>query len=339
MDNILDARAKPPNEIRAVYKHFHKACANLLDEDPDLVQFQDGNAETNLWLKRCLDLPPEMRQAFMRFMNSDSNIEDSPMAMYEVPDVPGLYIYPSLLPVEVQFELLERLLHRDLCNPKHQTNVHMHYHVPYPPSTREIPSSFFDRSTSGCTFQPLNPDVHKSITNEQFLNKKLRWATLGGQYDWTKKVYPSGPPPAFPSDIKQLIEDVFPMKAEAAIVNLYSPGDTLSLHRDVSEECNRPLVSISLGCDALFIAGLEGESQDEAPRVATIRLRSGDAVLMSGESRYAWHGVPKVLEGTCPNWMEDWPCRSEKDEEGRFEHWRGWMKGKRVNLNVRQMFE
>ena len=62
---------------------------------------------------------------------------------------------------------------------------------------------------------------------------------------------------------------------------------------------------------------------------------------MSGESRYAWHGVPKIVEGSCPEWMRDWPC--EGDGEGgegeMFEGWRGWMGGKRVNLNVRQIFE
>ena len=131
------------------------------------------------------------------------------------------------------------------------------------------------------------------------------------------------------------------MRAEAAIVNLYSPGDTLSLHRDVSEECNQPLVSISLGCHSIFVVGLEGANEDNKPRVATLRLRSGDAVLMSRESRYAWHGVPKVLEGTCPEWMQDWPFKASEedcDTKARFEQWRGWTKGKRVNLNVRQMF-
>lgn len=214
----------------------------------------------------------------------------------------------------------------------------MHYHVPFSSQTDDTNVSFFHPSASGTIFQPKNPDVHKPISNEQFLNKKLRWTTLGGQYDWTSKAYPSGPPPAFPPDIKDLIEGIFPMKAEAAIVNLYSPGDTLSLHRDVSEECNRPLASVSLGCDALFIAGLDGEGRDGKPRVATIRLKSGDAVLMSGESRYAWHGVPKVLEGTCPIWLENWPSHSDESGGHQFEQWKGWMKSKRVNLNVRQMF-
>ena len=119
------------------------------------------------------------------------------------------------------------------------------------------------------------------------------------------------------------------MKAEAAILNLYSPGDTLSLHRDVSEECDQPLVSISIGCDAVFIVGVEGHDP------AAILLRSGDAVLMSGSSRYAWHGVPKVLGETCPESIGDWPANNHTSQ---YEQWRGWMAGKRINLNVRQMF-
>ena len=178
--------------------------------------------------------------------------------------------------------------------------------------------------------------MHKPFDTRQYLNKKLRWMTLGGQYDWTNKVYPEGPPPPFPTDMAKLIGSLFDMTPEAAIVNLYSPGDTLSLHRDVSEECDRPLASISLGCDGIFLLGLESEVEGQKPRTATLRLRSGDAVVMTGDSRYAWHGVPKVIGNTCPEWMEDWPCVGEGAE--RFEEWRGWMKGKRINLNVRQMF-
>jgi len=140
------------------------------------------------------------------------------------------------------------------------------------------------------------------------------------------------------------------MKAEAAIVNLYTPGDTLSLHRDVSEECDRPLVSISLGCDGIFIAGLDksgsgaGDTTDGADSIV-VRLRSGDAVVMSGPARFAWHGVPQILAGTCPEWMRDWPARpaegdgDECTDKDEFEHWRAWMAKKRINLNVRQMWD
>ena len=115
------------------------------------------------------------------------------------------------------------------------------------------------------------------------------------------------------------------------LVNFYSPGDTLSLHRDVSEDVDRGLVSVSIGCDAIFIIGLSGD--DSIPsRYQVLRLRSGDAVYMTGESRYAWHGVPKIIPDTCPKALESWPALSHPQ-------WAGYMKTKRINLNVRQMFE
>jgi alkylated DNA repair protein alkB family protein 1 len=143
------------------------------------------------------------------------------------------------------------------------------------------------------------------------------------------------------------------MVPEAAIVNLYSPGDTLSLHRDVSESCDQGLVSISLGCDAVFVIGLDDrgdegttagsepvQDENEDSRCLVLRLRSGDAVYMSAGARYAWHGVPQIIPKTCPDWLEDWPANSKEAgcEPTEFDHWRGWMANKRVNLNVRQMY-
>jgi hypothetical protein len=65
-------------------------------------------------------------------------------------------------------------------------------------------------------------------------------------------------------------------------------------------------------------------------------LRSGDAILMSGASRYVWHGVPKILAGTCPDWLREWP---DVPRQVPYRQWRGWMNNKRINLNVRQMKE
>ncbi|KAJ4305996.1 hypothetical protein N0V88_000787 [Collariella sp. IMI 366227] len=144
------------------------------------------------------------------------------------------------------------------------------------------------------------------------LERKLHWVTLGGQYDWTARVYPEGEaPPAFPPDIATFLETLFPeTKAQAAIVNFYTPGDTMMMHRDVSEETDR---------------GLKKE-------YLVLRLKSGDAIYMTKESRFAWHGVPKVMKGTCPEYLEDWPA-----DGGEYEEWKGWMRNKRINLNVRQM--
>ena len=172
--------------------------------------------------------------------------------------------------------------------------------------------------------------------------------TLGGQYDWTKKRYPDEQAPLFPSDLQRLLHTLFPQTvAEAAIVNFYSPGDVLSLHRDVSEFCDAGLVSMSIGCDGLFMVALGQENDENHPlRYAVIRLRSGDAVYMTGKSRFAWHGVPLIIPDTCPDELRSWPCESDTfaqtDHQAstadRFEHWRGWLAAKRLNLNVRQMY-
>jgi hypothetical protein len=83
---------------------------------------------------------------------------------------------------------------------------------------------------------------------------------------------------------------------------------------------------------------------------------------MGGASRFAWHGVPRIVSGSCPAYLREWPAAAAEAaaEEGEgdhddddndndndaasdsrtdeYEHWRGWMAGKLVNLNVRQMW-
>lgn len=240
----------------------------------------------------------------------------------------GLLIIPGLLPDYIQVRLLDHLLHKELPNPQHQTNLHAHHNA-----TSTDGASYFNLNPKDILFDSKDPTLHKSLSVKQVLEKKLRWMTLGGQYDWTRKLYPSEPPPDFPEDIAKFINTLFPdMEAQAAIVNLYSPGDTLSMHRDISEEVNRGLVSISLGCECIFVLGIEDEVSHHVNKLA-VRLKSGDALYMTGKSRLAWHGVPRILPNTCPAYLSDWPGLGYPEE------WKYWMHNKRINLNVRQMRE
>lgn len=246
-------------------------------------------------------------------------------------------IAPSLVPPNVQTDILNKMLHRDLSNPKHTTNMHLHYKLPYPSGETVSEKSFFSLSPdSGDTyFTPKEPTVHKKLTPKQVLQKRLHWVTLGGQYDWTNREYPDEEPPRFPPDLSQLLAAMFPeTEAQAAIVNFYSPNDSMMMHRDVSEFTDKGLVSLSFGCDALFMIAPSGSGPKvvEGKEHLLLRLRSGDAIYMSQESRFAWHGVPKVMSGTCPEYLERWPAA-----DGEFEQWDGWMSSKRINLNVRQM--
>lgn len=126
---------------------------------------------------------------------------------------------------------------------------------------------------------------------------------------------------------------------------LYSGKDYMPVHRDVSEECEHGLASFSLGCDGLFVIArdLEGydprigdEDEEREMRIVVVRVRSGDVVCMGGETRWAWHAMPKVLAKTVPSWLREWPVGEDTPEE--FERWRGYMRGKRLNISCRQVW-
>ncbi|KAK6537163.1 hypothetical protein TWF694_011360 [Orbilia ellipsospora] len=380
-DVALEAHATAPRSVRELQKYYQKLPIEFLPVASQILDLQSiGTSDFLGNSLRIVDrIPPEtlskLYNSFLEQKVDPKELEE--VLVYEHPALPGLRLLPSLLSIKVQEGLLSKLLLRDLSNPEHLTNVHLHYHVPYP----DPPKSFFDlpRST---TYTPKDAEIHRPLNVTEVLEKKLRWMTLGGQYDWTAKEYPDGPPVQFPQDIRDLVHGIFPtIEPEAAICNTYSPGDTLSPHRDVSEEADRDLVSISIGCDALFLISLSEETDSPPPaapdtartleskpsaqqrkpnkkKAATepppppppldsktliMKIRSGDAVVMGGESRWAWHGVPKVIGDTCPEELAQWPDlpAPEGAESGTDDmiRWSGWMKRKRVNLNIRQMYE
>ena len=82
---------------------------------------------------------------------------------------------------------------------------------------------------------------------------------------------------------------------EACLVNFYDASAKMGLHQDRDEEAlEAPVVSISLGDSCLFRFG--GEARSGSTR--SVRLHSGDVVLIGGASRLAFHGVDKIYGGT-----------------------------------------
>lgn len=59
-----------------------------------------------------------------------------------------------------------------------------------------------------------------------------------------------------------------------------------------------------------------------------MRVRSGDAVVITGEVRWTWHSVLTIGCGTYTKWLKE-------RAEGR----RRWMGEKKINLNMRQMWD
>lgn len=89
---------------------------------------------------------------------------------------------------------------------------------------------------------------------------------------------------------------------DAALVNLYGPGATMGLHQDRDEASLDPVVSLSLGDACTFRFGTP---EHRGRPYTDVRLESGDLVVFGGPSRMAFHGVPKVLDGTAPAWCRE----------------------------------
>lgn len=116
--------------------------------------------------------------------------------------------------------------------------------------------------------------------------KAMRWTTLGYHYDWTNKIYNEDNKSPFPRELDALMSlfaqalNFKNFKSEAAIINFYHIGTTLSAHVDQSEICSAPLFSVSFGQSAIFLIG--GKSRDD--EALPIMINSGDVVIMSGNS-------------------------------------------------------
>lgn len=299
------------------------------------------------------------------------DIQDVPV--YEHAYFPGLQIAPGILPPETQTLFVSQIMHKYLANPKHKMNLEADYDIEFPSSSSssnenadednvqrrrskdpalEPLSSFFIIDTQKTILTPKDPTKSEKSLNAAQMSSKLRWLTIGEQYHWPTRSYPVDTPTTCPSDLHQLVTGLFPhIKPESGVCLLYGARDYMPVHRDVSEQCQTGLASFSFGCDGVFVVAKgEEEAVDEVDRqrrTVVIRVRSGDCVHMTGETRWAWHAMARTIPGTCPEWLADWPLIKKDDDEAdrwteaekkAFVKWKGYMGRKRLNVSCRQVW-
>ncbi|EKF18999.1 alpha-ketoglutarate-dependent dioxygenase AlkB family protein [Nitratireductor pacificus] len=148
-------------------------------------------------------------------------------------------------------------------------------------------------------FVPAMPRTGKEMSVRMTNCGVLGWVTdkeRGYRYQETHPVT-GAPWPPIPARLIALWDEVAGHAAapEACLVNFYGEGAKMGLHQDRDEqEFSAPVVSVSLGDTCLFRAG----GPKRGDKTVSVKLQSGDVVVMGGAGRLAFHGVDRIYPGT-----------------------------------------
>lgn len=147
-------------------------------------------------------------------------------------------------------------------------------------------------------FQPVMPRSGKPLSVRMSNAGPLGWICDIAGYRYvdlhplTRRPWPPIPPLALAAwqDLAS-----YPQPPEACLVNYYTPDARMGLHQDKDEAgFVAPVLSLSLGDDALFrYGGTERRSPTKS-----LKLRSGDALVLGGPARLAFHGIDRIVGGS-----------------------------------------
>jgi len=259
------------------------------------------------------------------------------LPVYGIRGVDGFYYVSGAMTNAEQLHFAKQSF---MAYPKHPntTNLHAHYILPTEglfPSYRDNTPVLIPRTNASA---PVSASGSADL--ESKFIRKLRWITLGYQYNWTTKEYNFDKVDAasiFPLDLSlwsrravELLGFGADYRPEAGIVNFYQLDDTLTGHVDRSERnMHAPLLSMSIGLSAIFLLG--GLNRDHTP-VHAIKVRSGDVSVLSGPSRLSFHGVPKVL----PECTANLDCLDHVTDDDTAACLK-LLESCRININIRQV--
>lgn len=145
-------------------------------------------------------------------------------------------------------------------------------------------------------FQPQTP-YGKPMSVRMTSAGRFGWFSDKSGYRYLEH-HPSGTPwPAIPPRILRVWDEVGDVSRapECCLVNFYEDGARMGMHQDKDEaDMSMPVVSISLGDDALFRVG----NLTRGGKTESIWLQSGDVAVLRGDARLAYHGVDRLRPGS-----------------------------------------
>ena len=248
---------------------------------------------------------------------------------------PGLFILPNYLSTQQQFEWIQRAIRKFSSAPYNNL------------------SNLKDSEATTWKEAVRQNDIKKF--------RSLTCCNVGIKYNWTQRQYDldtiTAPiPPSMLklcSECNNLLSDklkycddnekersfAIAMIPQTSIINFFEVNTKRPMggHRDAAELINAPLISVSLGNDAIFLI-----SQDDNTEPLPLWLRSGSVLIMSGGARFALHSVARVVPGSCSSELiqlfdEQIECAQGEENKKEMELMKKYIMSSRVNFNIRQV--
>ena len=147
-------------------------------------------------------------------------------------------------------------------------------------------------------FAPVMPKTGVPFSVRMTNCGKLGWVSDIGGYRY-QPLHPQthAPWPAIPPVLLDAWRELagYAQLPEACLVNWYEGKAKMGLHQDRDEqEFAAPVLSVSLGDSCLFRYG--GLKRKDPTR--SVKLESGDVLVIGGASRLCFHGVDRVEAGS-----------------------------------------
>lgn len=167
-----------------------------------------------------------------------------------------------------------------------------------PPEQARLAAEIADVAARAPWFVPRMPRTGKAFSVRMTNCGTLGWVSDVDGYRYQPLHPITGAPwPPIPALALRAWRELadYPLAPQACLVNFYDVSARMGLHQDSDEgDFSAPVVSISLGDDALYRYG--GQRRNDPTK--SVKLHSGDVVVLGGPSRLAFHGVDRIFGGS-----------------------------------------
>lgn len=338
--NLLPFHKQFPDKLRSEtifgqYEKIYRRPPSFKKNSKEFIKLQ---SEEKIKLKKVVDFKHinknhEIHQKNIKLISTKNNLK-----MYGYSEFDGLYFIPNYLSISEQFEWIKQ-------------------------SIKEFSNAPYNNLTN--LYKQQNKDIseiatwEKAIKNNNFDNfRQLTWSNIGIQYDWTQRKYNLENVTAkIPKTMLKLCQDCNNLLSQinddkidddenkekmqiipqTAIINFFKVNTKRPMggHRDAAELVNAPLISISLGNEAIFLI-----SKHDNIEPLPIWIRSGDILIMSKKIRFALHSVARVCQNTCPKQLIQYFDQQQINNQNKeIQLMKKYIMESRINFNIRQVID